>query len=92
MSGLRRHCWRGGAPPRIWSTKSEISGINAALRALQGRPRSRARCQVQELRIEPRSAMSPGRTRNAVGTPITGRPPHRSGRAQLRHPAPTSDE
>ena len=25
----------------------------------------------------------------AVGTAITGRPPHRSGRAQLRHPAPT---
>jgi hypothetical protein len=24
----------------------------------------------------------------AVGTTITGRPPHRSGRAQLRHPAP----
>ncbi len=30
--------------------------------------------------------------RIAVGTPIAGRPPHRSGRAQLRHPAPTSDE
>src|SRR5207245_7714315 len=28
--------------------------------------------------------------RIAVGTAITGRPPHRSGRAQLRHPAPTS--
>ena len=26
----------------------------------------------------------------AVGTPITGRPPHRSERAQLRHSAPTS--
>jgi len=26
----------------------------------------------------------------AVGTVITGRPPHRSGLAQLRHPAPTS--
>jgi hypothetical protein len=26
----------------------------------------------------------------AVGTPIAERPPHRSGRAQLRHPAPTS--
>src|SRR5260370_25745093 len=26
----------------------------------------------------------------AVGTAITGRPPHRSGLAQLRHPAPTS--
>ena len=25
----------------------------------------------------------------AVGTPITGRPPHRTGRARLRHPAPT---
>jgi hypothetical protein len=25
----------------------------------------------------------------AVGTPITGRPPHRSGLARLRHPAPT---
>jgi hypothetical protein len=25
----------------------------------------------------------------AVGTAIAGRPPHRSGRAQLRHPAPT---
>jgi len=25
----------------------------------------------------------------AVGTAITGRPPHRSGLAQLRHPAPT---
>jgi len=25
----------------------------------------------------------------AVGTAITGRPPHRSGRARLRHPAPT---
>jgi hypothetical protein len=25
----------------------------------------------------------------AVGTTITGRPPHRSGQAQLRHPAPT---
>ena len=29
------------------------------------------------------------RPRNAVGTPITGRPPHRSERAQLRHSAPT---
>src|SRR6202045_1292045 len=28
--------------------------------------------------------------RIAVGTAITGRPPHRSGLAQLRHPAPTS--
>jgi transposase InsO family protein len=28
----------------------------------------------------------------AVGTPITGRPPHRSGRAQLRHPAPAAGE
>ena len=27
----------------------------------------------------------------AVGTLITERPPHRTGRAQLRHPAPTSD-
>ena len=27
--------------------------------------------------------------RIAVGTPITGRPPHRSGLARLRHPAPT---
>src|ERR1700682_6040238 len=27
--------------------------------------------------------------RIAVGTAITGRPPHRSGLAQLRHPAPT---
>jgi hypothetical protein len=26
----------------------------------------------------------------AVGTAITGRPPHRSGLARLRHPAPTS--
>src|SRR5271155_984502 len=26
----------------------------------------------------------------AVGTPIAGRPPHRSGRARFRHPAPTS--
>ena len=26
----------------------------------------------------------------AVGTPITERAPHRSGRAQLRHQAPTS--
>jgi hypothetical protein len=29
-------------------------------------------------------------TQIAVGTPITGRPPHRSERAQLRHSAPTS--
>src|SRR5271165_5919270 len=28
--------------------------------------------------------------RIAVGTPIAGRPPHRSGRARFRHPAPTS--
>jgi hypothetical protein len=28
--------------------------------------------------------------RIAVGTPITERPPHRSGRAGLPHPAPTS--
>src|SRR4029077_17387393 len=28
--------------------------------------------------------------RIAVGTAITGRPPHRSGLARLRHPAPTS--
>ncbi len=26
----------------------------------------------------------------AVGTRVTPRPPHRSGRAQFRHPAPTS--
>ena len=29
-------------------------------------------------------------TRIAVGTAIAGRPPHRSGLARLRHPAPTS--
>ena len=26
----------------------------------------------------------------AVGTPVAGRPPHRSGQARFRHPAPTS--
>jgi hypothetical protein len=26
----------------------------------------------------------------AIGTPIAERPPHRTGRAQLRHTAPTS--
>ena len=26
----------------------------------------------------------------ALGTPIAGRPPHRSGRARFEHPAPTS--
>src|SRR5271165_373051 len=35
------------------------------------------------------SAVSLHLTLFAVGTVITDRPPHRSGRAQLRHPAPT---
>jgi hypothetical protein len=34
--------------------------------------------------------IEPGGAGFAVGTPITGCPPPRSGRARLRHPAPTS--
>lgn len=39
----------------------------------------------------PPSPGSPSRSKMiAVGTRVAPRPPHRSGRAQLRHPAPTS--
>jgi hypothetical protein len=36
------------------------------------------------------SSFSRPAQRIAVGTPIAGRPPHRSGQARFRHPAPTS--
>src|SRR5208283_2369300 len=50
------------------------------------------RNKLFNLRRETRSAsLGFSRTAIAVGTLIAERPPHRTGRAQFRHPAPTLD-
>jgi hypothetical protein len=60
------------------STEFGFSGLPVGKR-VQSKPHSRDRRRVQlSVRLQCR-----------VGTAITGRPPHRSGRAQLRHPALT---
>ena len=49
----------------------------------------------EEIRLDPAAATrrvltALGRVRIAVGTPLSGRPPHRSGHAGFQHPAPAS--
>ena len=78
-------------------------GAGAACRSRCGRPRARRELHRRLRRLEasvPRPryqavdawVRSPSQQRRtiAVGTRVTPRPPHRSGRAQFRHPAPTS--
>ena len=50
------------------------------------------RCRIPQMTGGSASALELSRPARAiaVGTAIAGRPPHRSGLAQLRHPAPTS--
>ena len=74
--------------------------LGVSVRTLQGweqgrkQPSGAARTLLAIARSNPKAVLAVSkqhvaRAVNAVGTPITGRPPHRSGRAQLRHPAPT---
>jgi putative transposase len=71
----------------LWRDNGLWLMLNHALlmiqRELQGREASPSAGVIDSQSVK---------TTIAVGTPVTGRPPHRSGRAQLRHPAPTLGE
>jgi len=90
--------------PDVWDVLlQQVQDENAALHAENGRLRAenerlRDEGNAKDAEIERQRAEiaalqarlgRPKKTPFAVGTAITDRPPHRSGRAQLRHPAPT---